>query len=423
MTQALNACLWTVVILGPSLMEDLVLQEPRTSRFATYICDDGYYTKEETVVTCGTRGSWEGDVPTCLPVDCGQPPTSLNVIVDYTTSTVGQTAVYSCPPGYTLVGTSTQTCMVTGSWSGDTPQCLRVTCPPIQLPDHTLLKGGDPSININYNDKLEFLCEDGYELEGERTLVCQASGSWSAAPPICALDGTNSVLLNGDSLGRFYVNSSLKFGCEPGYLLVGNSLLRCTSSGKWNSEPPVCLPQSQELKTSCGKPRITDMINVIRVQGWSYRVGDRVTYKCRPGVPPATNPPIITCLATGEWSGQIACAVGCKRPCMNQGMCIGMNRCKCRSGYGGSRCERPICILPCLNNGKCSHPYMCSCPPGYEGIRCQKAICHEECQNGGRCTRPNRCECYNGFKPPFCRERTKTIPLPWPVPAEAASTR
>lgn len=91
---------------------------------AIYICDDGYYTNEQTTVTCGAKGSWEGDVPTCLPVNCGPPPTSANVNVDFTTMTVGQNAVYSCPPGYTLVGTSIQTCLVTGSWSGDMPQCL-----------------------------------------------------------------------------------------------------------------------------------------------------------------------------------------------------------------------------------------------------------------------------------------------------------
>lgn len=57
----------------------------------------------------------------------------------------------------------------------------------------------------------------------------------------------------------------------------------------------------------CGKPPVTDMINIIRVQGRSYSYRDQVRYQCRPGIQPIRNPPIITCMDTGQWDGQIAC--------------------------------------------------------------------------------------------------------------------
>lgn len=67
-----------------------------------------------------------------------------------------------------------------------------VTCPPIELPDHSSLIKGDLNVDINYNDRLEFQCADGFSLKGENTLVCQATGFWSAAPPDC----TPSKLFN-----------------------------------------------------------------------------------------------------------------------------------------------------------------------------------------------------------------------------------
>ena len=38
-------------------------------------------------------------------------------------ATFGQTATYSCNTGYNLVGDSTHTCQATGVWSGSAPTC------------------------------------------------------------------------------------------------------------------------------------------------------------------------------------------------------------------------------------------------------------------------------------------------------------
>ena len=48
----------------------------------------------------------------------------VNGSVDYTAGTMfGQTANYSCNTGYNLVGDSTRTCQATGNWSGSEPTC------------------------------------------------------------------------------------------------------------------------------------------------------------------------------------------------------------------------------------------------------------------------------------------------------------
>ena len=57
-------------------------------------------------------------------VDCGSLTNPANGRVDHTAGTpFGQTATYSCNTGYNLVGDSTHTCQATGEWSGSAPTC------------------------------------------------------------------------------------------------------------------------------------------------------------------------------------------------------------------------------------------------------------------------------------------------------------
>ena len=57
-------------------------------------------------------------------VDCGNLTDPANGQVNHTAGTTyGQTATYRCNTGYNLVGDSTCTCQATGNWSGSAPTC------------------------------------------------------------------------------------------------------------------------------------------------------------------------------------------------------------------------------------------------------------------------------------------------------------
>ena len=57
-------------------------------------------------------------------VDCGIPTNPPNGQVSHTAGTTfGQTATYSCDPGYNLLGDSNRTCQATGRWLGNAPTC------------------------------------------------------------------------------------------------------------------------------------------------------------------------------------------------------------------------------------------------------------------------------------------------------------
>ena len=57
--------------------------------------------------------------------ECGALTNPTNGQVSHLNRTVeGQTATYTCNTGYNLVGDSTRTCQATGVWSGSAPTCL-----------------------------------------------------------------------------------------------------------------------------------------------------------------------------------------------------------------------------------------------------------------------------------------------------------
>ena len=63
-------------------------------------------------------------IPLILTVDCGSLTDPANGQVTHVTGTdLGQTAHYSCNTGYNLVGNSTLVCQATGNWSGSAPTC------------------------------------------------------------------------------------------------------------------------------------------------------------------------------------------------------------------------------------------------------------------------------------------------------------
>ena len=63
-------------------------------------------------------------------VNCGNLTNPVNGQVTHTAgTTLGQTATYSCNTGYNLVGNSTRTCLATGVWSGNVPTCQSMLHP------------------------------------------------------------------------------------------------------------------------------------------------------------------------------------------------------------------------------------------------------------------------------------------------------
>lgn len=68
----------------------------------------------------------------------------------------------------------------------------------------------------------------------------------------------------------------------------------------------------------------------------------------------------------------------CIIPCMNDGKCININKCRCPHGFGGDHCEIDNrqqtswkCKRPC-RNGTCMANHQCRCNKGWSGRFCNK---------------------------------------------------
>ncbi|CAH1773668.1 unnamed protein product [Owenia fusiformis] len=379
---------------------EVLIFEDTYKNFANYSCAKGYILEGKERLMCTSTGRWERPAPVCRHVACDSPRISSNAVVngsDYSYESVIQ---YSCKVGFALHGDPYRECRRDGTWSGIVPQCHRIYCQSPTAVDHGRIMGDD----YGYGATVEYVCDLGYFLEGDRFTRCTEDASWSAQPPVCKEASCpepppvpNTISL---PVSTFMPGDSIELFCGLGYERKGDMNIVCLPNNTWSTPKGFC------TKKHCGKPATNDRNVVIMGKATNqYNYRDRLVYMCRPGLSPISKR-ILTCMENGEWDITPGCQAQCKFKCKNGGICIKQNKCKCPQGFGGRHCEKAICILPCLNGGRCVGPFQCECRPGYIGTRCERAICSKECQHGGICTRPNRCRCPYGYLPPFCETRS-----------------
>ncbi|XP_076046526.1 sushi, von Willebrand factor type A, EGF and pentraxin domain-containing protein 1-like [Oratosquilla oratoria] len=364
---------------------------------ANYTCMDGYHLVGNPSIFCDHDGFWKGSLPECQPVDCGIPEGPENGEVENTHTEYGAQALYYCNEGYQLFGNDTRTCLASGEWSDNMPQCHRVSCGELEPPSKGFIMG----VSYLYGDLIRFGCEKGHVLEGKAEAFCDASGQWTATPPDCRAvtchgsprSPPNSIPVTGVTSGQY--DDEIPNVCQQGYLARGDLRSRCQENGQWSKPPGQC------SKISCGRPKVNRDGTIIL--GRSFYYNDKVTYRCPPGkFPKNGSSTVLTCLGDGSWSGIPSCVGRCAKKCLNGGLCVKNNVCSCKPGFVGSNCQYALCILPCLNGGTCVGPYKCRCAAGYTGQRCQKPVCEQGCSGGGRCIGPNICHCSFGYIGPSC---------------------
>ena len=105
--------------------------------------------------------------------------------------------------GYTLNGANTSRCEqneIIGQWTLQQPTCSRkseifasdhndhslvplaVDCGPLNNPTYGLVTSVS---GTTLNNMATYSCNSGYTLNGTQMRICQASGRWSNAEPIC----------------------------------------------------------------------------------------------------------------------------------------------------------------------------------------------------------------------------------------------
>ncbi|XP_043211186.1 uncharacterized protein LOC122375741 isoform X3 [Amphibalanus amphitrite] len=190
------------------------------------------------------------------PVTCGRPEQPPDSVMTGTEFGTGARVTYRCEPGHLLVGPEERECLPTGFYSGYPPTCKRLQCGLPADIEHGSYRFQNGS--RAYLSTVVYSCEPGYTLVGRAELICDVDERWNGPPPRCQAIrcGAPPAILNGGfrSLSNATtVGSVVEYHClDERFELVGPALLRCGANGQYDSEPPVC----RAAPTSTGRPAV-----------------------------------------------------------------------------------------------------------------------------------------------------------------------
>ncbi|XP_019626709.1 PREDICTED: sushi, von Willebrand factor type A, EGF and pentraxin domain-containing protein 1-like [Branchiostoma belcheri] len=269
----------------------------------TFTCNPGYERNGASSVTCQANLIWSAPVPTCDRVQCPLLGALANGVLSPSGATSYQDVVqFICNQGYEVNGPASTTCQADQTWSNPVRPCQAVQCPTLTTPANGGLNPAGPHF---YQNQVTFTCNQGYGLSGASRLTCQADGMWSNSVPSCILGQcpTLAAPANGglSPTGTTAYQTVVTFTCNLGYQLVGDSSTTCQAGLTWSSAIPTCQP------VPC--PTLAAPANGIVSPTGAASYQDQVQFICNAGYS-RVGAPSSTCQANGTWSDPVpACNV------------------------------------------------------------------------------------------------------------------
>uniref|UniRef100_A0A8C6KQM8 CUB and Sushi multiple domains 1 n=1 Tax=Nothobranchius furzeri TaxID=105023 RepID=A0A8C6KQM8_NOTFU len=247
-----------------------------------YSCLPGGVLVGNTTRHCQEDGTWSGAPPYCTGVVsgiCGDPGTPPHGVrlggEDFKTKSLLR---FSCEAGYNLIGSAERTCLHNGSWSGTQPVCQAVSCGNPGTPTHGRIVFSD---GITFGSSVAYACWEGFKTSGLTTRHCTTNGTWTGQPPDCVVIscGDPGPVANGIYLGsEFTFNHTVTYRCNPGHSMElprpGFSILHCSKDGTWNQTKPSC------KVIECGP---APQVIYGKVEGTDHSWGSSVSYSCVDG--------------------------------------------------------------------------------------------------------------------------------------------
>ncbi|XP_070458486.1 complement factor H isoform X5 [Equus przewalskii] len=322
-------------------------------------------------IVCGNDG-WS-DTPTCYKT-CPKSDVEIEngfVSASKFAYSLNKQAQYKCKPGYVTADGRTSgsiTCLQSG-WSTQ-PTCIK-SC---EMPVFENARAKSSSTWFKLNDKLDYVCRDGYESRGGRatgSIVCGNDG-WSDTPTCDKTCSKSDIEIKNGFISEpgttHPLNKEIQFNCKPGYVTADGKTsgsITCLQSG-WSAQPTCIescdMPVFENAKSKSDKTwfKLNDQLDyvchdgyesrsgratgsiVCGNHGWSdtatcyktcsksdieiengfvsesnftYSLNTQAEYKCKPGYLTADGQTSgsITCLQSG-WSAHPTCIKSCEMP-------------------------------------------------------------------------------------------------------------
>ncbi|XP_068228821.1 sushi, von Willebrand factor type A, EGF and pentraxin domain-containing protein 1-like isoform X2 [Palaemon carinicauda] len=304
-----------------------------------YSCLEGHRLEGRSVINCDSDGQWDGSPPTCIQIDCGPPPSGENIIVHGEDTIYNSKVTFACGKGFKPEGQDWATCLLSGNWSNEAPRCQLVICPEPTAPAHGKLVEG-PKINevevsqnlrahkskkkgkktkgkklskltepvtvekvYQVDDEITWVCDEGFQMEGEGKAMCLQSGEWSVSLPKCRRVSCGPPSLPDYSIveeNGYLYGATVNYTCREGYNMRGSSTLTCGANGQWGPAPPTCEP------IPCGSPHaLTNHLYVRFItaeHNEPHSYGSTASYSCEEGYD-LRGGEYQVCEADGRWSG------------------------------------------------------------------------------------------------------------------------
>ncbi|XP_071333333.1 membrane cofactor protein-like isoform X14 [Trachinotus anak] len=207
-------------------------------------CKEGYRSLGPTDITC-TGGQWTPVRMTCEKKNCGSAGEVPNLEIDYPEGTeYGAQLKFECKPGYHAVGGSPNIFCREQGWDGRLPTCEETTCdqPPPGNNANFKPLSDEP---YPYRAVITYTCLGGFVLNGSNTLTCSEDGKFHPEPPNCIKveceepDIKNAFQVSG-ARPPYGHKATVKYQCNPGFVLEGQDTLICEINSKWSTSFPTC---------------------------------------------------------------------------------------------------------------------------------------------------------------------------------------
>ncbi|XP_029701072.1 CUB and sushi domain-containing protein 3 isoform X7 [Takifugu rubripes] len=265
-----------------------------------FTCDPGYFRLGPAHIQCLPNGtwSWKNERPRCQIISCGELPSPPNGKKIGTQMSFGATAIFTCDPGFMLVGSHVRECLSSGLWSGTETRCLAGHC---GIPEG-IVNGQVIGENFGYRDTVVYQCLPGFRLIGSSVRICLQDNQWSGQLPVCTpiSCGHPGSPIYGRTVGNgFNLNDVVSFVCNQGYEMEGPTHAQCQANRQWSHPPPTC--KGGEKMVNCSDPGIpANSIRQSKIEHGNFTFGTVVFYDCNPGYY-LFGSPVLTCQPTGQW--------------------------------------------------------------------------------------------------------------------------
>ncbi|XP_054152433.1 P-selectin-like [Oppia nitens] len=269
------------------------------------VCHKGYRLMGSKTITCKRNGNWSHILPVCeyTAITCsGLKEIDNSIRTGICESGIsGKTCEYKCRENYKLDGHSIYTCLTNGQWDRQCcPKCIKnevIKCPIISDIKNSKLS---ENCAIGEPDQIcKIMCENGkiYDIK------CLKNGKWDKDIPVCMSEQTTCQALNPPLNGYFEgqcvrgttESQICQVICQNGYILVGNSQLKCESKG-WSSAVPKCKPVECPSLT---RPEPNGSLKGVCTPG-IYK--QNCQFICPNGFKLTPVIPNVICTSDGKWS-------------------------------------------------------------------------------------------------------------------------